>query len=77
MTDFCFSYDWLRGWRDFSGPVTERSQKAKAVKSQISFDTRSKIVYQRSIMEHTQISSDNENWNKYNYGWKRELLKLL
>lgn len=27
-------------------------------------------------MEHTQISSDNENWNKYNYGWKRELLKL-
>ena len=32
---FSFASDWLRGWREFSWPITERS-KAKPMQSQIS-----------------------------------------
>ena len=35
--------DWLRGWREFSGPITKRS-KAKPMQSQITFDTQLKIA---------------------------------
>ena len=41
--DFSFASDWLRVWRNFSRPITERS-KAKPRQSQISFNTRLKIA---------------------------------
>ena len=34
--------DWLREWREFSGPITKRS-KAKPMQSQITFETQLKI----------------------------------
>ena len=38
-----FASDWLRGWREFSRPITERS-KAKPMQSRITFDTQLKIA---------------------------------
>ena len=43
MIGFSFASDWLRGWREFSRPITERS-KAKPMQSRITFDTRLKIA---------------------------------
>ena len=40
---FSFAFDWLRGWREFSRPITERS-KAKPIQSRITFDTQLKIA---------------------------------
>ena len=40
---FTFASDWLRGWREFARPITERS-KANLMQSRITFDTQSKIV---------------------------------
>ena len=40
---FSFASDWLRGWREFSRPITERS-KAKPMQSWITFDTQLKIA---------------------------------
>ena len=40
---FTFASDWLRGWREFSRPITERS-KAKPMQSRITFDTQLKIA---------------------------------
>ena len=40
---FSFACDWLRGWREFYRPITERSE-AKPMQSQITFDTRLKIA---------------------------------
>ena len=42
---FSFASDWLREWREFSGPITERS-KAKSMQSRITFDTELKINLQ-------------------------------
>ena len=39
----CFASDWLREWREFSGPITERS-KAKPIQSGITFDTHPKTT---------------------------------
>ena len=40
---FSFASDWLRGWREFFRPITERS-KAKPMQSLITFNTQSKIA---------------------------------
>ena len=40
---FSFASDWLRGWCEFSRPITERS-KAKPMQSRITFDTQLKIA---------------------------------
>ena len=40
---FSFASDWLRGWREFSRPITEHS-KAKPMQSRITFDTQLKIT---------------------------------
>ena len=40
---FSSASDWLRGWREFSRPITERS-KAKPMQSWITFDTQLKIA---------------------------------
>ena len=40
---FSFTSDWLRGWREFSRPITEHS-KAKPMQSRITFDTQLKIA---------------------------------
>ena len=34
---FNFASDWLRGWREFSGPITERS-KAEPKHSRVTFE---------------------------------------
>ena len=36
---FSFTFDWLRLWREFSGPLTQRS-KAKPKQYNITFDTQ-------------------------------------
>ena len=36
---FSFTFDWLRLWREFSGPITQRS-KAKPKQYNITFDTQ-------------------------------------
>ena len=36
---FSFTFDWLRLWREFSGPITQRS-KAKPMQYNITFDTQ-------------------------------------
>ena len=43
MIGFSFASDWLRGWCEFSRPITERS-KAKPMQSRITFDTQLKIA---------------------------------
>ena len=40
---FSFASDWLREWREFFEPITERSE-AKPMQSLITFDTRLKIA---------------------------------
>ena len=32
VIDFSFASDWLRNWRDFSGPITERSKQNQSLK---------------------------------------------
>ena len=43
MIGFSFASDWLTKWREYSGPITERS-KAKPRQSQITFDSQLKIA---------------------------------
>ena len=38
-----FASDWLRGWGEFSRPITARS-KAKPMQSRVTFDTQLKIA---------------------------------
>ena len=38
-----FASDWLREWREFSGPITEQI-KAKTEQSRITFDAQLKIA---------------------------------
>ena len=40
--DVNFASDWLREWREFSGPITEQS-KAEPMQSRITLDTQLKI----------------------------------
>ena len=43
MIGFSFTSDWLREWREFSGPITGRSRaKLKVISDQ--FDTQLKIT---------------------------------
>ena len=42
MVVHSFSSDWLREWREFSGPITERS-KDKPMQFRITSDTQLKI----------------------------------
>ena len=42
-SDYSFSSDWLRGWCEFSWPITEHS-KIKSVQFRIIFGTQLKIV---------------------------------
>ena len=41
---FCFSFasDWLRKWREYPEPITERSEKKMQLR--IAFDTHLKIA---------------------------------
>ena len=41
--DLSFASDWLRGWREFSRPITQ-SSKIKPMQSRITFDTQLKIT---------------------------------
>ena len=53
---FSFASDWLRGWREFSRPITERS-KAKPMQSRITFDTQLKIaVAIDALLTHAPLS---------------------
>ena len=45
---FSFASYRLRGWREFSRPITERS-KAKPMQSRITFDTQLKIAIKHQI----------------------------
>ena len=45
---FSFASDWLRGWREFSRPITER-RKAKPMQSRITFDTQLKITLIKAV----------------------------
>ena len=47
---FSFASDWLRGLREISKPITERS-KAKPMQSRITFDTQLKIVLLLNIFD--------------------------
>lgn len=40
---FSLALDWLRGWREYSEPITEQS-KAKLKQNRITFDTQQKIA---------------------------------
>ena len=43
---FSFTFDWLRLWREFSGPLTQRS-KAKPKQYNITFDTQLETALKR------------------------------
>ena len=43
LLGFSYTSDWLRKWREFSGPVTAGS-KTKPMQSWITFDTLLKIA---------------------------------
>ena len=47
---FGFASDWLRGWREFCRPITQRS-KAKPMQSRITFDTQLKIALTAAIAD--------------------------
>ena len=50
-----FSSDWLRGWREFSGPITERS-KDKPMQFRITFDTQLKIFVNITVLGGVSLS---------------------
>ena len=45
---FSFTFDWLRLWREFSGPITQRS-KAKPKQYNITFDTQLETALTKEI----------------------------
>ena len=45
---FSFTFDWLRLWREFSGPITQRS-KAKPKQYNITFDTQLETAITKGI----------------------------
>ena len=48
MIGFSFTFDWLRLWREFSGPITQQS-KAKPKQSSITFDTQLETALTKEI----------------------------
>ena len=55
MVVHSFSSDWLREWREFSGPITERS-KDKPMQFRITFDTQSKIFVNITVIGGVSLS---------------------
>ena len=47
---FSFAFDWLRGWREFSRPITER-RKAKPMQFRIAVNTQLKIALFQFYMQ--------------------------
>ena len=45
---FILTFDWIRLWREFSGPITQRS-KAKPKQYNITFDTQLETALKREI----------------------------
>ena len=45
---FSFTFDWLRLWREFSGPITQRS-KTKPKQYNITFDTQLETALTKGI----------------------------
>ena len=45
---FSLTFDWIRLWREFSGPITQRS-KAKPKQYNITFDTQLETALKREI----------------------------
>ena len=45
---FSFASDWLRGWHEFSRPITECS-KAKPMQSRITFNTQLNCYYYTNV----------------------------
>ena len=45
---FSLPFDWLRLWREFSGPITQRS-KAKPKQYNITFDTQLETALTKGI----------------------------
>ena len=56
---FSFASDWLRRWREFSRPITERS-KPKPVQSRITFDAQMKIAL-KGPFSHAILITDQNN----------------
>ena len=55
-SDYSFSSDWLRGWCEFSWPITEHS-KIKSVQFRIIFGTQLKIVLILRIYSALMVST--------------------
>ena len=55
MVVHSFSSDWLREWREFSGPITERS-KDKPMQFRITFDTQLKFL-QSLVVFHSHLNT--------------------
>ena len=45
---FSLTFDWIRLWREFSGPITQRS-KAKPKQYNITFDTQLETALTKGI----------------------------
>ena len=64
---FGFVSDWLSRWREFSGPITERSE-AKPMQSRITFDTQLKIAlllsFTRGITYDSHCGFNAENFSE-------------
>ena len=45
---FSFTFDWLRLWHEFSGPITQRSE-AKPKQYSITFDTHLETALTKEI----------------------------
>ena len=54
---FSFVSDWLRGWREFSKPIIERSE-AKPMQSRITFDTQMKIALKPPLIDSSFCMSN-------------------
>ena len=54
MIGFSFASDWLTKWREYSGPITERS-KAKPRQSQITFDSQLKLLFSPIYITYRSI----------------------
>ena len=57
-TGFSFASDWLRGWREYSYPITERS-KAKPMQYWITFHTQLKSALNFLLLERGVILNVN------------------
>ena len=62
MIGFSFASDWLTKWREYSGPITERS-KAKPRQSQITFDNENCSLV-RSTLPIGPSSLSSSGWSR-------------